>query len=315
MIAKTFKTSLILAATAALFAACGTPSVSDVGGNNNNNGTPTPTATSTPSNQPSMAVSLANATIDSDIGIKTTDAAVPKIDFTVTPSNGFTGTVTVHVDNVPVGVKIADATVTISDATPATGSLVIDASDFPNVIPGNYTTLSVGATGGSVTATPAALTLNLAATYHIDTKAYPNGTTSARDFWGPDPVDGSMGLILHLGNATSVTVIWKNNDGMNNHEMHRGADDTGMLNPATFPAAADLASNVPSGGTSATVVKVSDANASLLKQGTFPHGNASVAPGNTETRVFTPIDPTAVTVMDFHCHVHNAMPGRITIMP
>ncbi|HVO30036.1 MAG TPA: hypothetical protein VMV18_04845 [bacterium] len=303
-----------IAAVAFLAVGCGNPTVTTIGGNDS---TPTPTPNPTPTpGQASVTLALASTTIDSDIGIKTTDPTVVTVGFTVTPSSGFTGSTTVHVTGLPAGVVIADVPVTISGTAPVTGTLVIDASDVANAIPGSYTNLSATASNGTVTSAPVTFTLNLAATYHVDTKAYPAGTQNARDFWGPDPtVAGSKGLVVHLGNATSVTVIWKNNDGVNNHEIHRGANTDGMVNPATFPAAADLASDVPSGGTSATVVKVSDNTKPSGQQGDFPHGTGAIAPGGTNTRVFTPVDPTAVTVMDFHCHVHNAMPGRITIMP
>jgi hypothetical protein len=321
---RTIKFSLTLA-TAAIFAACGSPAVVNLG--DGGGGTPTPTANPTGTTPPgaTLALAITNPTVATDIGYIATDTSVVQIPFTITPSSGFKGTVTVHVTNVPAGVTIADVQVPISTSSPATGNLVVESPANStrgfDAVPGTYSTLSVSAVSGATAAPAQPLTLTLNPNFHVQTMSYPAGTQTANDFWGPDPtVAGSKGLVVHIGNAKSVMVYWMNNDGVNPHEIHRGGgqavDPTGMSNPATFLPSSTEASDVPSGGTSASVL-VDNGSGDVHLNGTFGHGIASANPGTVgdNYRTFTPVDPTAVTVMDFHCHVHNAMSGRVTIMP
>ena len=91
--------------------------------------TSTPTPTPTPPG-PAFGMSLDNLTagsLSSDIGLATTDVAVVKLNFTITPANGFTGTVTVHAAGaggtaLPAGVVIADVPVDITGTTPLSNS-------------------------------------------------------------------------------------------------------------------------------------------------------------------------------------------------
>jgi len=285
-----FKISLAFAASVALLTACGNTSVSDLNSNPSDDAstTSTPNPTATPPG-PSFSFATDKATIDTDIGLNT-----QTVGFTVTPNNGFTGAVTIHATNVPAGVTIADVVATVVDASPVTGSMVIDASDWANSVPGAYNTITLNAAAtGGLSATPAPLTVNLLPTIHIATKNIGTSDT-ATDYFGGEAASG--GARVHLGNATSVTLMFKNTSGIQ-HRIHRGGDTDGGLSGA----------------------KVNGTQNANALNAAINHSNGGDGMPNTEwSMVVTPKDVTAATTqVDFYCHIHGLakMPGAVTIVP
>ena len=108
-------------------AACGSPTVSDIGapaGDDDDDG-----GTPPPGPDPSVSITSSGTSLD------LRDAKT--LDFTVTGFNGFTGDVTVTASGLPAGVTANSAMVTIATANgTAAGSLNLT-SDYTLVSPGD----------------------------------------------------------------------------------------------------------------------------------------------------------------------------------
>ncbi len=135
---------------------------------------------------------------------------------TITPSNGFSGSVTLALDNPPAGVSATfDPAAIMVSATPATVAVTISvASDMAT--PAASVPLSIKGVSGEITAAaalgvmiPAELYVQIPKGVNIGTAAAPNMTAF-----------GKYGMpVIQVAAGTKVT--WVNGDTIN-HEIHSG---------------------------------------------------------------------------------------------
>ena len=134
---------------------------------------------------------------------------------TITPTEGFSGSVTLALDNPPAGVTATfdPAAIMVSGTTPATVNVTVSvASDMAT--PAASVPLSIKGTSGTISSAaslgvmiPAELLVEIAKGVNIGTAAAPNKTAF-----------GTYGMpVLQVAAGTKVT--WVNNDTIN-HEVH-----------------------------------------------------------------------------------------------
>ncbi len=252
--------------------ACGAPEVSDLTGtigDDDDTGTPIPTAT--PQDSFSMSATVDATSMDF---LKT---AV--VTYTITPANGFTGTVVVDLlDAAGSGLRSkGSSNVSVTGAAPVTGTLTIDTEDFRNVIPGPYTAISFRGTSGALQADATiSMTINARLEHHIP--AGVGTATNRTDAFGPGTTVDT-GYVLHLGKKPDGTVNdtfemrWVNDDAVN-HTIHTGGYNGDDFQHGATP--------------------------------TDPTANT----GATQVRMIVPVldanGERTFTAANFYCHVHGS---------
>lgn len=148
------------------------------GGSTTGSGGGTSTGTSTPTaNGGTFAVAISSATLSSELQMTT---AIP---ITITPSGGFTGTVTLSATGLPAGVTgtFAPTSVDISGTTPMTAMYTLDVPSSVTPTTAASSMMLTGTSGASTADAPLALTVERKITIAIpmnceaDTTAF--GTT------------------------------------------------------------------------------------------------------------------------------------------
>lgn len=241
---RSFQLFSVLGLTALFAVGCGGPEVTDLSGNGSNGGgneTPTPT----PVAEGSFVVSVTSAPLVMDLNVAST------VNFTVTPADGFTGTVNVTIPANAAGLVGLPTTVTVDGAAPVNGSIDVDTTTYADVVPGKYTDIPLSATSGSITSSAMVeATINPTLLLHV--KAGAGNTQAAPDVWGADA--SGDGIVLHFGkdaagapNAT-FQIAWINDDAVN-HTIHAGGNATqhGIQHGATNVNNSDV--NGDMGGT------------------------------------------------------------------
>jgi len=324
-----------------LAAGCGNPVVTTLGGqpsgDDTSSSTPPP---STPPPGSNASISVSPATFSIDL------ADTQNLTFTVTGFNGFSGDVTVTVASLPTGLSAATptTTVTIASANGTANGMIAIKSDNTTVLPGTYNAATLTATAvsdGSISDMKnPAITVNPKITLQTATSK-----TGGCGFWDAvadyklDAGSGKCignGTVVHLGNATAITVRWvKNfNSGTEQHRVHANGG-SGFQYASLAAADADALNRAKNQTGSVTAVKSIGGATACELDGLFTHSgqcsNPAAGSGTDETgngngtvfeRTLQPADPTKVTVVTYYDHLTGSadftpasLSAAITIAP
>ena len=310
------KLSLTLAASVALLTACGAPSVTDLNSGNGSQSTPTPDPTTTP---PSASASFA-ITMDAGSTAPSLELRESKdVTFTVQGFNGFSGVVTVTPAGLPAGVTtdVPSQALTVplngtasSKFTLKTDSTVIGAGDYAITLGGTAAGSLTGSANVALTVKPV-ITLQSLASFPV---------AGAFNFWDKttDPVNFVDGTVIHMGNATTVTVQWQKMFSFNaadtttGHRIHgNGTAATGS--PLVKIAGMNLDNDGAlehSSGSTTLLDNVSSEDLTGAESGT----------AHVFVRILKPTAATAKTVVDYYDHQNGdanktitSKSGRLTI--